>query len=300
MKFFLKYTFLLTFSPFFLLSFEMPTSCNLHGSLDLIAGYRTDQSSISMRAYDFDETFLFREDLKIKNITIGEIGIEGRLEAWQGVFTRGYANYGWVGDGNFSAITSEVSDEIIPLKAKTHKGHVKDFSIGLGYLFRFQHYFTIGPIAGWSYDSQELTISHVGSEGLLDPIFNGLNYKTCWKGAWLGLEGQLEIGYVKIRGGYDFHIANWKSDFRFNDSVIDEINLKSHRGYGNVAFLDGFYTFCGGWELGLGVKYQYWTSRKGRAASSFPVLEIPVDGIIKIHSVHWKSCEGRLTLGYSF
>lgn len=282
-------------------------SLDIEGSLDLVGGYRTDQISTMLKAYDSAGTFLLSDNLKARNITIGEIGAEGRLVTCNGVLVRGFANYGWVTDGSYTDVGIDAIGNSSTTKAKVYNGHVTDYSIGLGYLFAFEHYYTIGPVIGWAYDSQEIKIRHAQTDRIHDLLLDGVAYKMRWQGPWIGFEGAFELGSIKLRTGYDFHFVEWRADWLLDgpDVVGGHYSdkRKSNQGYGNVAFFDGYYTFCEGWEIGLGVKYQYWLARDGREVprnGDFASVGLEPDEKHKIPSVHWKSCELRLMLGYSF
>lgn len=273
----------------------------LKASFDLFGGYRTDEISTIGCALNPNTLPFFTDDLKARNLRIGEMGVEGRLINGKGGLLRGFANYGWLVNGSYRNMAQKNGGSSLVSKAKIRAGHVADLSIGLGYLFTIEHYFTIGPLIGWAFDSQKICMHHAESEDYSSPLADHFDHTMTWQGPWIGFEMAYELGSFKFRSGYDFHFANWKGTYKTRSLDIEAMfSSKSSRGYGNATFVDVFYVFCGGWELGVGVKYQYWTSRRDHVTSRFFNQKVEGIGVSKIHCVRWKSCEGHLILGYHF
>lgn len=271
----------------------------MDGYLDLSGGYRRDKVETTLKLTDDEGEEVSRDHLEIKDISIWEIGLKGRANFcnW---FVRGYGYHGWITDGNFNENFSLFSLDI-DADAKIDKGYTNDFTIGAGYLFPFcwcGNSWGIGPVVGWSYDQQHITLKDYKEDGVEDPDFGSFSHKTQWSGPWVGVDVVFESCGFEVDAGYEYHWASWKFDSsRSDDSDYDESfdsNFKSKDGHGNVVYIDGLWNFCPCWQAGIGLKFKSWKADKGSGHHE--------DEGFHLHAKDTKWCSGEITLdiGYSF
>lgn len=279
---------------------------NVNHSLDIRTGYRNDKITTSIVAFDPPGTFILADDLNASHINVFEIGASGRLKVGSNWLLRGYAYYGMVCNGSYSEITHTPNNSSSITTADIYQGDTNDYSAGIGYLFNCFG-LSLGPIAGWSFDSQRIKMQHAVSNGLSNPILNNLVYKTRFEGPWLGVETQFSICKIKIAAGYEYHWSDWRGNWQlagpdiFGGSFSDI--RKSNDAIGNLIFIDGSYIFCNGFSAGLSIKYQEWKVKNGNevpTAGSFPAVGLGANEVDVIPDASWKSYSLLASLGYHF
>lgn len=208
-------------------------------------------------------------------------------------FIAGAAEWGWVNEGDYNhqvvqsniGAESDSSENVFDnLSGNISRGHTWDYEIGLGYLFEpFGDCFLIGPTAGYAYNKLQFKAENVvGTETSanrpvmdnqslitsIDPLTyfdEGVNFISKWTGPWAGVEARFDFCDIKIDTGYEYHFAHWAGRFTspFPD-VTDGYHFSDTRdgkdGHGQVFYLDACYNYCQCLDVGLGIKYQYYTA----------------------------------------
>lgn len=291
-----------------------------NADLALTLGYRNDEIKTTIHAYDPPGTLILQDRLKVKNIDIYEIGLKANLafcDPWRNEwFIKGFADFGRPNKGHYR---EDVAFPIIVstiTKGHVNKGYSQDDSIGIGYFYSFGdcclndsflNGFKVGPVVGYSYDFLKVRMGKMRTNGVVDPILNHLSYDMRWQGPWLGCELEYAIDCFRMNLGYEFHWSNWRANWTLkgpddpHNAFSDK--RKSSHAYGNLVFLDGAYTFCNCWELGLGLKYQQWKAGKGRErprAGSFADVGLSDTEVDKVPKATWRSFQVQLAIGYHF
>lgn len=275
--------------------------------IDLSMGYRNDELTTKIKEFNHVDTSAFKDTLKGRNLSLFEVGGKGR-----GLFgdwlVRGSAYYGWVTHGKYKERLINSSGERIRINGDANQGHTKDGLVGLGYMIPVACNFWIGPVAGWSYDQQHLKVRHTKKNGLLDPLLSGLSYSMQWNGPWIGADMMLQTREVLLSAGYEYHWAHWHGQYKFkefkNHSKMS-LSGKSKDANGYVAYVEGRWNFSDCWNVGLGLKYQYWNASKGRLnqhgqwfdndnADSFK------NTVARVHDAKWTSLAATVDVGFTF
>lgn len=278
-----------------------------HGDLSVTTGYRNDRLSTTIKAFDPPGTLIEIDKLKGTGINIYQVGVKGKVTYCNQVFARAYADFGWVCDGKYH---EKVAAPIIFSSfthAKIHKGHIRDYSVGVGYLFSCFDCFKIGPVVGYSYDFQKIKMGKATTNGLPEPTLDHLSYDMRWQGPWLGAEAEFCVQCLQVNVGYEYHWSDWHANWTLAGPDLVNVAFsdkrRSHDAHGNVVFLEGNYLFCECWTVGLGFKYQQWTARRGREvprAGSFAAVGISNTEKDKVTHVSWRSAQVQVNLGYLF
>jgi len=276
---------------FFLIGSVAVEAASWYASASAAGGYRNDGIANLINSYDPSGALLFTDDLKANNIRIYEAGGRGCLSFCKNWFIKGFANFGQVDGGSFNDVIQNVNGTQSQLTASIKGGDTKDGSIGLGYLYPLAGGFCIGPIAGWSYNSQTLSMKQAVINGSAFPDFS---YRNRLEGPWVGLESLFSCFGFKVHAGYQYRWTNWHAGLQLSgsDDILLTDTRKSHCGNGNLGFIDVNYCLFSYIELGLGFKYQEWTAKNGSRT--------PATGTDKIASAKWQSSEVQLTLGLAF
>ncbi len=308
--------------------------CNLSctepwNEVSLSAGWRRDTIQTKYHEVDVtpESTGFILDDLKIKRLNVWEIGSQIYLsvpqfdnplcEDWWWMdhfYVRGSAYRGWISKGHLQ----ENSTRLIGTRnrhetATIHKGRTINASIGLGFSYPLSEDLTIGPIGGWAYDHIKTSCKDARYNGQADPAFNGSSYHSTWKGPWLGLDALYSIclgdcWQMKLDGGYEYHWADWKGGFRLKNADIEPCFLfsdhrRSHEAWGQVGRLNLWWTIYDCWDLGIGVKYQCWKSKKGKLQPrNGTFAEVGCNPSQKNHISHntWHSIAVTSEFGYTF
>jgi len=296
----LLFSFLLL-APFLNIQAQLPICIGM--DLDITNGYRRDDLSCLIHVFDPPDTFQFADDLHIKDISIYQVGLKGKwlFNNWQFHLE---GDCGWANSGNYEeAGTATIS------RAHVHHGQVKDLIIGFGYLFPICWNLRIGPVAGWSYNSQKIKIHHAETGDLPDPILNHLRYRNRWQGPWVGINTKFHICpcNLGISGGYEYHWADWHATWRLHGPDVPGVAFSDKRhsndAHGQVVYLDARWNFWYCWNVGFGLKYQTFRAVNGRErpfAGSFAAVGLSSTEVDKVKHATWRSWAATLDVGYTF
>lgn len=282
-------------------------SCwNWSGSVDVTGGYRSDRITCLIDAFDPPGTFISSDDLKAKNLSVWEWGLKGRLQLGN-FYTKAWGTFGIIPSGNYSELGTGADGGTSHTKGLIRHGKVEDASFGLGYLFNVCDWLCFAPIGGWAYDYQRVKVRNAHTDGVSDPIINGLSYTNRWQGPWVGFDSGMVVDCIAINVGYEYHWAHWHAVWKLSgdDVVGGAFSDKRHsnNASGNVVYLNTFWNAWDDLEAGLLLKYQYWRAKNGQMlplAGSFAAVGFGADEVDKIPHAVWQSIEIQLSLGYAF
>jgi hypothetical protein len=183
----------------------------------------------------------------------------------------------------------------------------RDYSIGLGYSLSCWDYFSISPAVGYSYDYQKFKLHHATFNGAPDPVLEGLKYENRWQGPWVGCEAQFAMQCMDFSLGYEYHWSHWHANWELKGADVAagafSDKRKSHQANGNVVYLDSAYSFCDCWDVGVGLKYQFWRATHGRElprGGSFAEIGLSPTEKDKVPKATWYSYQVQLSVGHNF
>lgn len=280
--------------------------------LQVTNGFRVDHISNTIKVYNPADNFLFSNHLKAKEMSQYQLGGKGRCE-WCGWFVRGEGDWGWGSNGRYREDVKAPGVPISSTKAAVSRYRTQDYMVGAGYLIDLGCFpclglpgLCIGPLAGWSYDRQQFKLKHAITEGVVDPIINGLTFTEHWQGPLLGVDMRWHYCDFIFNAGYEYHWADWHAAWTLKgpDVINGAFSDRRHsnHAHGQVSYIQGVWYICSGFSLGIGVKYQVWRAENGREkprAGSFAEIGLPGE-VDKVTHVDWESLTASLDVGYTF
>ncbi len=276
-----------------------------NSSFGVDAGFRYDELSTDLQAYNDAGTLLLIDQLRIGSLHIYELGLNGIITLNRNLFLTGNVSVGTVANGTY--FESVINLFEIPTKAKVKNGYTRDVSVGVGYLFQFTNQFRVGPVGGWSYDFLHVAVHRAAINRVPNPPLDGLAYSTRWRGPWTGLTGEYVIGNMLISAGYEYHWADWEAEWRVkgpdhSGGPFSETQ-NANQAFGQVVFLKFFFNLRNGWDFNAGINYQRWNAKDGHShpkAGSFAAVGLPDIASERITKVVWKPLQIRLGCNYQF
>ncbi len=278
------------------------------------------------------------------NLNIWQIGIKGRIEprfdfggCWSdGIFARGYAYWGEVGNGDYShrinyaqadlelPVTSNIRRDV----ANADSGRTKDYKIGVGYLFDFTDFFKVGPTVGYSYDklsyraSNVVGVSSTNFIGSVNPLSQtciteideftcleeGAKFSNHWEGPWVGVDAKFQFCELEIDAGYEYHWSDWRGAFSLASLDLTDCyhysdKRKSYKSHGHEAYIDAHYAVNCNWIVGFGLEYKFYRQPKSTrfkpSRNSLEFLGCSTDEVNTINSL-WRSFGITFDVGYMF
>jgi hypothetical protein len=287
--------------------FQINNLCSVESDsyLDFASGYRYDEIRTALTENEIGGALLPNE-IRAKNLSIYQVGLKGTWKTCSGFYLRGYADYGWIiGRSHYheTFLLDAIPSETI---ADIHRGQVADVLGGVGYLFSWSDCWGIGPVVGWSYDYQRIKMSHPELNGLPDPALDGLKYTNRWQGPWIGVDFVVNMCDFEIDAGYEYHWSSWSAGYDlagpdvFGGSFSDRRH--SHDAHGQVVYLDGRWDLCDCWNIGIGLKYQFWRAVNGDVVprtGTFADIGIPITSA-SVNLAQWTSLSATFDIGYNF
>lgn len=269
-------------------------------SFDLDVGYRQDELTCTIDAYNPADNFIYTDDLKLTNLHVYEAGAKGKCIAWDTWLLKSYLYSGFVPHGNYSDTVTLVNGSSSSQKLKVNTGQTVDFALGGGFLFPIYCGVRVGPTGGWSYHHQHIKM------GCDRGKYRGLEYKNRWQGAWIGADTFLSFRGFGVNAGYEYHIPHWSGYWLIKKKFVpggpfSDVR-KSKRGWGNVVYFDAStVNFCC-IRLNCQLKYQYWKMHDGCAhpkSKSFAAVGLAHQKE-KVRRATWQSFEALLGIGLEF
>ena len=275
--------------------------------------YRTDALdwNIAGNSDGTDPNIL--SELTWKDLNIYELSLGFSTLVKRAVYFRAYMNYGRINSGeNQDSDYSEDNrqGEFSRSNNSTDDGDTIDVSLGAGFILPlFTDSFTIMPMVGLSYHSQNLTITD--GYQTIPPLgaFPGLDstYEAEWRGPWVGLEMQLDLetGWRALQriypfAGFEYHWALYdaKADWNLREDFDHPLSFE-HEAEGNgiriVAGLGASLTEK--WSLEVGYAQQEWSAEDGIDRVYF---SDGTYGETRLNEVNWESRSLGLAVRYQF
>lgn len=253
----------------------LTASCDAtSGQINLEAGYRRDQISITDKFYGSGSSDRVEAKSKFKNLDIFQIALDGRVALGYNFYLRADAYWGWILDGNYEASLAvgegDASDcsggwqAIWKNKNLISDRYVYGLSGAIGYPFWFCDCTTmLAPVIGYSTDHQSLKFDKFNDCSCCDCCDDDYDSHLGWYGPFVGLDLEYRphnscfIFYVN--GEYHWGTVRVK---RFGD--FENLEHKFHnnrvRGWAFTAGVD--YDFACDWTAGLYVSVEDWSGSK--------------------------------------
>lgn len=273
--------------------------------------YRTDKLDWNIADKDDDPNIL--SELTWDNLEIYELSIGFSSLVKQSVYFRGYMNYGRIMSGENQDSDYKWDNrqgEWSRSNNSTDHGSTIDVSLGAGIILPiFTDVFTIMPMIGLSYHSQNLTMTN--GYQTIPPLgpFSGLDstYEAQWMGPWVGLEMQvdMETGWRVVPRfvpfiGFEYHwaIFDAEADWNLRPDFDHPKSFEHEAEASGICFMVGLSTFLTEkWSLEIEYTQQQWSVEDGTDRVFFS------DGIYeetRLNEVNWDSRAMGLTMQYQF
>lgn len=268
----------------------------ISGSFDFGPGYRRDNVHWSIAAPSGTPD-VFTE-VNWEALHIGQIMARGHLTAWDHLYIRGSADWGWVicGDNEVSYFAADDrKDEFSHFNCTANNGTVGDLSGGIGVnLFPWNRSIELAPLVGFSFHEQHLTMENGNQTIAPDPaVLGGIQglktkYRNRWRGPWLGVDFSMMVTCnLKIEASFEYHwvcysargewrIRKCKHKHRGDTTPSVSSSSSRHRrdlflnkytqdahGRGLVGNCGISYTLSKGWGIGLYGQMGKWTTSNG-------------------------------------
>ncbi|MDP1834925.1 MAG: hypothetical protein Q8K75_03255 [Chlamydiales bacterium] len=275
--------------------------------INLWTGYRQDEVSARIDAFDPPGTFIVSNHVEGKDIQLVEFGATAQARIVSNWWLHGAASVGSINKGKYSETSATFTSESVT-KADIYKGDSFDYSVSVGYLIPTTFYsVTLEPVIGWSYDTMRFKIKNAAADNTPEPTLDGLTYMNKWDGMWLGLIAYYSVGPINIKAGYEYHRPRWHAQWTLAGPDIPEgafsDKRKATRAWGNVFFVDTNYLIQDNWDAGLGLKYGLWQARDGYEhpkAGSFPDVGYSAEEQDQVPFANWKSFQVRFTSNFYY
>jgi hypothetical protein len=224
------------------------------------------------------------------------------------LYARAYGDYGWILDkkiretDSFGLIVPPETIVTTVTENNSNKGHVGDFSLGLGNHFQLMaKRLTIAPMVGFGYHTQQMRTK--GSDKVVNelaalgvnasqltaigfvPTSGGSKYRTSWWGPWVGVDF------------YYNTCCQWLLFGEFEYYFASRCNVKRNSNIG-VGFFDDYHktNSMRGWRSRLGSSYFF-------ACNLYASLDINYQYLKSHHAKHhftWHSIGIGANLGYAY
>lgn len=274
--------------------------------------------------------------MKGSDLNIWQVGMEGRFSPtfdqcdpfWNQLFARGSVYWGWISEGIYrhKIVTADPFTGISNDRGDISRGQTFDYTVGGGYLYPFSDCVSFGPTGGYSMNHLCFKTENVMGVITAPIPVNAINQTentsidnfsyfdenakitSKWQGPWAGCDAVIRWSKITLKMCYEYHWAHWNGSFRsrfanLTDDYHYSDKRKGRNGHGQVGFLGISYSACSGMTMGLGVKYEYYSLKKGReypdAEGGFPAVGGPENQIDYVNTL-WHSLSILLNLGYVF
>lgn len=310
----------------------------------LSAGWRSDQiktfivaSGTPTGETQFRE--LFSDNLQVRDIRIAQIGLQGQLAVpncccdlstwWLSQFyVKGYGYWGHVYNGRYSAFDKKIPDVVANRTGNlgdVHGGKSRNYNLGIGWVYPATEDWGLGFSGGYQYDRLDVKVKNMlnvaactidtvpnpdtCSATAFNSLQEGLNYKTKWKGPWVGANVIFATCNYCFDLGYEYHMIRWNARFQLSGADLAGTTCSGfsdkrsgRRGHGNVIYAEAGTYFVECLEVVLGAKYTSFSiaGRQEPANNTFAGLGCPADEIAKVRHNKWRSFQVTLDIGYQF
>ena len=165
-----------------------------------------------------------------------QVKFQGSLIIPNIIALHGYADYGWIFDGDNQDSDFAGDDRTLEFSRSNNSADdddVWDVSLAVGYPFRTGRRVigTITPLVGYSYHEQNLNMTDgvqtIATPGVTPPLgpFGGLDssYDTEWHGPWLGIDLNFRAAAIKTVAhrfetfiSYEYHWVDYEAEADWN------------------------------------------------------------------------------------
>jgi hypothetical protein len=293
------------------MSAEKKKSIPLETDFTLSTGYRVDELDWDIAGDINGNNPNVLSELTWDDVESYQLKFQGSL-VWPNIIAlRGYANYGWIFDGDnqdSDYLANNRTFEFSRSNNSTDDDYVLDASLAIGYPFRFgqAEIGTITPLLGYSYHEQNLNITK-GNQTIPETgPFPGLNssYDTEWHGPWIGIDMRFKAREIKTFAHrvetyftYEYHWADYyaEADWNLRKDFAHPKSFEQDADGNGWKIGAGFNLWLHrNWALNFNFDYQDWSTDDGTDKVFFS------DGSTaktKLNEVNWTSY--ALSLGAS-
>ena len=275
------------------------------------AGYRVDNLDWNIAGDTSGNNPNVLSELTWDSVESYQVKVQGNI-VWPNVIAlRGYANYGWIFDGDNQDSDYQGDNRTFEFSRSnnsTDEDYVWDASLAIGYPLRFGHTVvgTMTPLLGYSHHEQNLNITD-GNQTIpgLGP-FPGLDssYDTEWEGPWIGFDLRFRAQDIATFAHrfepyftYEYHWADYHAEANWNlrDDFAHPKSFEHDTDGNGWKIGAGFNLWLHrNWSLNFNYDYQDWSTDGGTDKVFFS------DGstaVTKLNEVNWTSY--ALSLGVS-
>ena len=292
-------------------SAEKKKAIPLETDFTFSAGYRVDDLDWNIAGDVNGNNPNVLSELTWDDVESYQLKLQGSIVWPNTIAIRGYANYGWIFDGDNQDSdylgdnrTFEFSRSI----NSTDDDYVWDASLAVGYPLRFGRIVlgTLTPLLGYSYHEQKLNITD-GNQTIPDlGPFPGLDstYDAEWKGPWIGFDLRFKAREITTFAHrfepyftYGYHWADYhaEADWNLRDDFAHPKSFEHDADGTGWKIGTGFNVWLHpNWALNFNYDYQDWSIDGGTDKVFFS------DGSTaktKLNEVNWTSY--ALSLGVS-
>lgn len=272
--------------------YEIPTDFI---SLDI--GYRWDK--LSNRAVLYGPLLGTRVSTQsFEDLNSFQAGIKGQFSVCRWVL-KGSVYHGWVNSGHYHEADFRGNVD----------GYTNDASGAVGYYFSVNDNWTITPFIGYAYDKFNLHVRHgkVPLSGFLVDT-GAIHCEQRFEGPWIGFDFRFRPFCYDIQFSYELHYAKWRARKSFHEELGTDFgvttgfsNKRNHPFlWGNVFQMNISYLLTPDWNMGIALKYEFYTS-VGTGHYSRTKVPLALDDITKsVAYVEWESFSAYLHADYNF
>jgi len=293
------------------MSAEKKKAIPLETDFTLSAGYRRDDLDWNIAGDITGNNPNVLSELTWDDVESYQLKLQGNF-VWPNIIAfRGYANYGWVFDGDnqdSDYLGDNRTFEFSRSNNSTDDDYVRDASLAIGYPFRFGQTVlgTITPLLGYSYHEQNLKITD-GYQTIPDlGPFPGLDssYDAEWQGPWIGFDIGFKAKKITTFAHrfetyftYEYHWVDYnaEADWNLRDDFAHPKSFEHDADGNGWKIGTGFNLWLyRDWALNFNYDYQDWSTDGGKDKVFFS------DGSTaktKLNEVNWTSY--ALSLGVS-
>ncbi len=302
---------------------EKKKTIPLETDLSLSTGYRVDDLDWNIAGDTNGNNPNILSELTWDDVESYQVKLSGAF-VWPNIIAvRGYANYGWIFDGDNQDSDYSGDNRTLEWSRSNNSGNdgnVLDALRSIGYPCRWGQKVitTVTPLAGYSYHQQNLRITNgyqTVSEPQNAPVgispapvgpFSGLDskYETEWNGPWIGFDLRFKAPEIMTFAHrfepyftYEYHWADYHAEANWNlIECFAHPKSFEHDADGNGWKIGaGFNLWLhSNWALNFNYDYQDWSTDSGTDKVFFS------DGSTaktKLNEVNWTSY--ALSLGVS-
>ncbi|MBU0674798.1 MAG: TonB-dependent receptor [Proteobacteria bacterium] len=321
----MKKLFFLVLVALSLLFLLMPHSAgaenrNLRTELTMAAGFSSGEFDWNIAGDLNGENPKILSELSWTDLSILQVGAQGRMilkkDHWKlGGVARGRLVYGAIVAGQNQDSDYDGDNRTREFSRSNNlsdSGGVWDVTLGVGPVFFLKgETFTISPLAGFSYHSQDLRMNdgyQTISEGGYAPAgyvqqpvgpFHGLDssYLAEWEGGWLGCDLEyISSDSLKVYGGVEVHLVHYhaEADWNLRPDLNHPVSFiqESDEAIGFREIV-GVSLGEGRLRVKLEFNYERWHAQNGKDTVYF------TDGsraVTRLNEANWESLGGELGL----